>query len=67
MNQKSIEVAAGIDWDVATHMMGQQTPAARSAMNLLKMCVDFYEPCAMALLKQAVIDCKKEINNEVTS
>lgn len=65
MNQRSIEDIAGIDQDVAKHMMNQQTSAARNAMNLLKMCVDFYEPCVMGLLKQAVIDCKKEINSEV--
>lgn len=63
MNQSQIEQAAGINKDVAQYMMKMSTPAAKSAMSLLKMCVDFCEPCSLELLKQAVIDCKKELED----
>lgn len=60
MNQFQIEQAAGITPEIAQHMMNMATPAAKNAMSLLRMCVDFCEPCSLELLKQAVADCKKE-------
>jgi hypothetical protein len=59
--QAQIENAAGIDAKTATFIMKQETARAKSAMSLLKMCVDCFEQGAFALLKEAVKDCKKEM------
>ncbi len=42
-------------------MMAQKTPAARSAMNLLQLQVNAYDPGGFALLQAAVEDCKREM------
>lgn len=64
MDQYSIEQAAGItDDSIAQYISDQKTPAARNAINLLKMLVDFYEPGGMGLLKCAVEECKQELAN----
>jgi len=60
-SQYQIEKAAGIDETVAKYMMSRCSPAARSAMGLLRMLVDFFEPAGFELLKAAVADCRKEI------
>lgn len=60
-SQFQIENAAGIDQSVAEHMMAQKTPAARSAMNLLQIQVNAYDPGGFAMLKAAVDDCKREM------
>ncbi|EIM39524.1 hypothetical protein HADU_06744 [Acinetobacter sp. HA] len=62
MNQFQIEQYAGIDQAVAKHMMHSRTAKAKNAMSLLKMCVSLPENCALTLLKEAVADCKKEMN-----
>jgi hypothetical protein len=65
VNQRAIEDAAGIDANVARHMMKRKTAAARNAMELLEMCVDCFEGGAFALLKCAVTDCRKEMTRPV--
>ncbi|EJB8498055.1 hypothetical protein MW349_004179 [Acinetobacter baumannii] len=61
MNQYQIEQYAGIDQDVAKHMMHSGTNKAKHAMSLLSMCVSLPDNCALTLLKEAVSDCKKEM------
>lgn len=69
MNQYQIEKHCGIDAEVAKHMMSGVTSHSKNAMNLLRMCVNFCEPCSLELLKEAVADCKKEmkVNHEKSS
>ena len=62
--QYQIEQSAGITQEVAQHMMKGETEATKRAMELLGMCVCFYEPCAFTLLRQSVLDCKAEMNKE---
>lgn len=62
MNQFQIEQHAGIDQAVAQHMMHSGTPTAKNAMSLLGMCVSLPEPGALTLLREAVKDCRKEMN-----
>lgn len=66
MNQAQIEAYAGIDKDVANFMMHSGTKNAKNAMSLLSMCVSLPENCSLTLLKEAVSDCKKEMNKEPT-
>lgn len=61
--QAAIEREAGIDDAVALFMMTSQKPCAKTAMGLLQMACDRYEQGAMALLRCAVQDCKKEMAN----
>lgn len=61
MNQYQIEQYVGIDNETAIYMMKKETSAAKNAMSLLKMCVDFFESGSLALLQEAVNECKKEI------
>lgn len=61
-NQYQIEQMAGItSVDVAQHIMKGETPSAKNAMSLLKMQCSCYEDSGMALLKEAVLDCKREV------
>ena len=62
MNQRQIEQAVGIDKQVAEYMMRSNTPQANSAMSLLKLAVDAPEKVSIALLQEAVKDCKEDIN-----
>lgn len=59
--QYQIEQEAGITPEIAQHMMHSGTSSANNAMSLLKMQVDFYEPCGMVLLQEAVKDCLREM------
>ncbi|WOE32141.1 MULTISPECIES: hypothetical protein [unclassified Acinetobacter] len=61
MNQFQIEQFAGIDRDIANHMMSSGTQKAKHAMSILLMCVSLPDPCALTLLKEAVKECKKEM------
>jgi len=59
--QKQIEVAAGIDQEIAGYMMAQRTYEACNAMALLQMQCDYYEPQGFALLKDAVSACRADL------
>lgn len=62
MNQFQVEQMAGIKTpELAKHIMGQSTPSAKSAMSLLVMQCNSFDRCGMALLQEAVLDCKREI------
>jgi hypothetical protein len=63
-NQAQIEKAAGIDKTIAEFIMKQETPAARSAMQCLKLCVSMYEHAGFELLKCTIEDCKRELKME---
>lgn len=61
-SQFQIEQAAGItDQAIAEHIMAEETPAARSAMSLLRLQVTSYDPGGFALLKDAVAACRAEM------
>lgn len=64
MNQYQIEQYAGIDQEVAQHMMQSGTKKAKHAMSLLRMCVSLADNCSLTLLKEAVLDCKKEMKEQ---
>ena len=59
--QYQIEIAAGIDKQIAQHMMAMKTPAAKSAMDLLRLQVAHFDRGGFELLKCAVTDCAKEL------
>lgn len=61
MNQFQIEQFVGIDKDTANHMMHSGTQKAKNAMSLLFMCVSLPDNCALTLLKEAVKECKQEM------
>ncbi len=61
MRQAQIEHAAGIDEDIAAAMMRRETPAARSAMDLLWIQVQGYDPSGFALLQDAVRQVRQEV------
>lgn len=62
--QSQIEKKLNIDHKLASFMMmmNQCSSAATNAISLLKMQVDHYEPAGFALLEQAVLDCKKQMD-----
>lgn len=57
MNQAAIEKAAGIDHSVAKYMMESGTVQAKTAMDLLRLCVAHPDRPTLALLQAAVLDC----------
>ena len=64
MTQGQIEQMAGIDQAVADHMMAKKTAAARSAMALLSIQCQGFDPGGMAMLQQAVKECRKELGED---
>lgn len=63
-SQYQIEQMAGItSIDVAKHIMDNKTSSAKNAMSLLVMQCKSYVPNGMALLQEAVKECRKEINH----
>lgn len=63
MNQYQIEQLAGIKSpELAKHIMEQKTVSAKNAMSLLVMQCQSFDRCGMALLQEAVKDCKKELS-----
>jgi hypothetical protein len=62
--QYQIEQAAGItDEPIAKHIMSRSTQASKSAYSLLKMQCSFYEPSGFSLLKEAVAECRQEMEH----
>lgn len=61
--QSQIEKKLNIDHKLASFMMmmNQCSSAATNAINLLQMQVNHYEPAGFALLEQAVLDCRKQM------
>ncbi len=62
MNQSQIEQHVGIDVDVAKFMMYSKTVQAKNAMNLLSIAVNRPESAVLAMLSEAVVECKKEMS-----
>lgn len=64
--QYQIEQLAGItDKEIAQYIMKQETPSAKNAMSMLVMQSRCYEKGGMALLQEAVKDCKKEMERQL--
>lgn len=61
--QAAIEQKAGINQEVAIYIMRANTEKSKHVMNLLKMVVDHYDEPSMALLEEAVKECKQEMES----
>ena len=61
--QAAIEKEAGITNQIAQYMMNSGTIQAKRAMSILRMAVDHYDTPTMALLVEAVKDCKNDLES----
>lgn len=61
MNQAQIEKYAGINIAIASYVMTVKTPKTKNVINQLRLAVNFPENCSLALLEEAVRECREEM------
>lgn len=61
MNQAQIEKHVGINLAVGNYVMSAGTTKAKNVIDLLRMAVSLPESCSLALLEEAVRECKEEM------
>lgn len=64
MNQFQIEKSVGIDLPLGTYINTAKTPKCKQVVDLLTMAVALPDSACMALLEEAVKECKSEMNSK---